>query len=329
MPNPTYDVAVIGGGPAGLSAALNAASEGLSTALLCAVKGGQAGTSSLIENYMGFPDGISGPDLTDRASDQCEKFGVHVTPCTVEAMARTAERTFILVTKNGELVRARCVIIASGAQYNKLASDTGVSDFEGHGVHYACTAQVIAGRKLGPVAVVGGGNSAGQAAVFLADHAEHVHVIIRRDGLRETMSDYLIRRIESHPNITLHRRTIIAHAEGGEELERLLLLATDTHVTERLAVTDLFVMIGAAPNSGFLMGLCPLDDHGFVITSEDKATDTPGLFAVGDVRSGSVKRVANAAGEGASCIPAVWGYLNPQPQPQEKAHEGQAANRAA
>jgi thioredoxin reductase (NADPH) len=316
MPD-TYDVAVIGGGPAGLSAALNAASEGLSTAMLCAEKGGQAGTSSLIENYMGFPKGVSGPDLTHLAAAQCDKFGVDTIQCTVEALARS-QTGYILVTKKGTIVRARAVIIASGARYNKLAPETNVQDFEGHGVHYACTAQTIHGRKLGSVAVVGGGNSAGQAAVFLADRAKHVHLIVRRDSLTETMSHYLIERIEAHPNITIHRRTVIAHAEGGEALERLLLLGLDTHVTERLPVSDLFVMIGAKPNSEFLMGLCPLDAHGFVITDEDKSTDTPGLYAVGDVRSGSVKRVANAVGEGASCVPAVWKHLNPQPQPQEE-----------
>jgi thioredoxin reductase (NADPH) len=268
---------------------------------------------------MGFPAGISGPDLTDLAAQQCEKFGVDIHSCTVEALARNAEGHYVLVTKAGEIVRARSAIVASGAQYNKLGPDTGVADFEGVGVHYACTANTVAGRKLGEVAVVGGGNSAGQAAVFLAERAPHVHVIIRRDDLKATMSDYLIRRIEAHPNITIHRNTVIAHAEGGDALERLLLLDRGTHVTERLAVTDLFVMIGARPNTAFLAGACPLDDHGFVLTKGDKSTDTPGLFAVGDVRSGSVKRVANAAGEGASCVPAVWSYLNPQPQ--EKEHE--------
>jgi thioredoxin reductase (NADPH) len=314
-----YDVAVIGGGPAGLSAALNAASEGLSTILLSAERGGQAGTSSLIENYMGFPEGISGPDLTDRAFDQALKFGVEHLSCTVEAMGRSNEGLFILATKAGSVIRARTVIAATGARYNTLPEETGVAAFDGNGVHHACTADVVASRDCREVVVVGGGNSAGQAAIFMADHCEHVHLVIRREDLRDTMSDYLIKRIEEHPNITLHSRTVIRRADGDGKLTAVTLQNLETLVMERIAVTDLFVMIGAKPHSQFLNGLAELDDKGFIKAGADKTTSTPGLFAVGDIRAGSVKRVANAAGEGASCIPAVWAYLNPEPS-AEKEH---------
>lgn len=315
-----YDVAVIGGGPAGLSAAMNAASEGLDTVLLCAVRGGQAGTSSLIENYMGFPDGISGPALTDLAFAQAEKFGCSTKACSVEGLGRSNEGVFLLATASDEVIRARTVIAATGAQYNRLPEDTGVDEFtDGGGVHYACTADTIKGRVCKETVVVGGGNSAGQAAVFMADHCDHVHLVVRKDGLKETMSDYLIQRIEAHPNITLHTRTVLQRAEGDDKLSHVVLRDLDSGVRERITVTDLFVMIGAKPHSQFLGGLASLDKDGFVVTGPGKETSTPGLFAVGDIRSGSVKRVANAAGEGASCIPTVWQRLHPQPQ--EEANE--------
>jgi thioredoxin reductase (NADPH) len=322
-----YDVAVIGGGPAGLSAAMNAASEGLSVILLAAELGGQAGTSSLIENYLGFPEGISGPELTRRALEQAEKFGCSHKGCTVEAMGRSNEGIFVMATKGGDIIRARAVIAATGARYNRLPDETGVNEFEGHGVHHACTADTVAHRDCREVVVVGGGNSAGQAAVFMADRCEHVHLVVRRDSLRETMSDYLIQRVTDHPNITIHTRTIVFRAEGDEELTHVLLQNLETHVIERIAVTDLFVMIGAQPHSHFLNGLAELDDKGFIKAGADKATSTPGLFAVGDIRSGSVKRVANATGEGASCIPAVWAFLNPQPQEDHRDKEGLRADR--
>jgi thioredoxin reductase (NADPH) len=313
--NAPYDVAVIGGGPAGLSAALNAAAEGLSTILLCAHRGGQAGTSSLIENYMGFPQGISGPDLTDLAFAQAEKFGCVTQACSVDAVGRNNDGLFVIATENGEVIRARSVIAATGARYNKLDPDTGAGDFEdGEGVHYSCTLDTIRGRDCEVVAVIGGGNSAGQSVVFMAEHCEHVHLLVRRDNLAETMSDYLIQRIEALPNVTVHYRTILHEVDGGDKLERIVVRNLDSGVMERIKVTDLFVMIGAQPHSQFLNGLAELDPKGFIKTDAFKQTSTPGLFAVGDIRAGSVKRVANAAGEGASCVPAVWNFLNPQPQ---------------
>lgn len=307
-----YDVAVIGGGPAGLSAAMNAASEGLRTVLMCDVKGGQAGTSSLIENYLGFPTGISGPELTDLAFKQAKKFGCNFKNCTVEAMGRSNQGIYVLATKGGEIVRAKAVIAATGARYNRLSPDTGAQDFEGDGVHYACTANVISKRDCREVVVVGGGNSAGQAATFMADRCEHVHLVVRRKDPAETMSAYLLERVENSPNITLHTRTVVHEASGTDgKLESVTLRNRDTNVRERLAVTDLFIMIGAHPHSQFLNGLAQLDDKGFVVADPGtKEASTPGLYAVGDIRSGSVKRVANAAGEGASCIPSVWNFVN-------------------
>lgn len=310
--NDIYDVAVIGGGPAGLSAAMNAASEGLKTTLLCSVRGGQAGTSSLIENYLGFPNGISGPELTDLAFEQAKKFGCDFKNCTVEAMGRSNQGVFVLATKGGDIIRAKSVIAATGARYNRLSPDTGAQDFEGDGVHYACTADVIAKRACREVVVVGGGNSAGQAAVFMADHCDHVHLVVRRKDPAETMSAYLLDRIENNPNITIHTRTVVHEADGADgKLAQVTLRNLDTNVRERIAVTDLFIMIGARPHSQFLSGLAELDDKGFVVADPGtKEASTPGLYAVGDIRSGSVKRVANAAGEGASCIPSVWNFVN-------------------
>lgn len=317
-----YDVAVIGGGPAGLSAAMNAASEGLRVVLLAAEPGGQAGTSSLIENYLGFPDGISGPDLTARAMQQAAKFGCDHRACTVEATGQNNDGLFILATTGGDVIRARSLIAATGARYNKLPDATDVERFEGKGVHHACTAGTIADRDCDETVVIGGGNSAGQAAIFMAGHCERVHLVVRRDSLRETMSDYLIQRIEADPRITVHTRTVLQKAEGTDQLTHVVLRNLDSGVVERMAVTDLFVMIGARPYSQFLKGLCELDSKGFVKAGLDKATSTPGVFAVGDIRAGSVKRVANAAGEGASCVPAVWQFLNPEPQENEHVTQG-------
>lgn len=305
-----YDVAVIGGGPSGLSAALNAASEGLTTALLTATLGGQAGTSSLIENYPGFPSGVSGPALTERVRKQAEKFGTTITTCSVESIGRNAEGNFVIATKGNAVIRARSVIVATGAAYNRLPKSANIEPFEGKGVHYACTANTVRNRPCGHVVVVGGGNSAGQAAMFLSDRCEHVHLVVRRDNLRETMSDYLVRRVEAHPNITVHYKTEILRANGESQIESVLLQRKPGGEAWLQPITDLFVMIGAKPNSAFLAGLCDLDDHGFVKTDGEKQTNIPGLYAVGDVRAGSIKRVATAVGEGATCVPHVWGHLN-------------------
>jgi len=306
-----YDVAIIGGGPAGLSATLNAASEGLSTVMLCAVEGGQAGTSSLIENYLGFPSGISGPNLTDRAKKQALKFGADIKACSVEALSRNAEGNFVIATHGNEVIRARAVVVATGAAYNRLPKSANVEPFEDR-VHYACNARTMRGRECGTALVVGGGNSAGQAAMFLADRCGAVTLVARR-ALKETMSAYLLERLEAHPNVTICTDCEVRRLNGGPDgtLETAMIQNNVTGEAWLETVSDVFVMIGARPNATFLQDVCELDRHGFVKTDGEKRTSTPGLFAVGDVRSGSVKRVSNAVGEGATCVPHVWAYLNP------------------
>lgn len=306
-----YDVAIIGAGPSGLSAGLCSASEGLRTAILGEHLGGQAGTSSLIENYFGFPEGISGPALTERARRQAEKFGADIIPCSVESVTRDDAGTFHIKTASGSITLARSVIVASGAQYNRLAEDTGYASYEGKGVHYACTAQEVSSCKCDEVVVVGGGNSAGQAAMFLSGHAKHVHILIRRDSLRQTMSDYLIRRIKVAHNITVHPFTEVTKVAGKHRVERVTWRNTVTGAADVHHISDVFVMIGAKPHTQFLDGLCALDKTGFVVTDPLKQTDVPGLYAVGDCRSGSVKRVASAVGEGSTSVPNVWSYLHP------------------
>ena len=305
-----YDVAIIGGGPAGLSAAVGAGAEGLNTVVLCERLGGQAGQSSRIENYLGFPDGISGPALAARAEKQARKFGVEFIDAGCLSVERDAQ-FFRLKAANGSIIEARSVIVATGARWRRLDPATGVERFEnGGGVHFTATHEDVRERcDCEEVVVVGAGNSAGQAAMFLSGKAKHVHLIIRGDGLRRSMSGYLIKRIVAAPNITCHLETEVTEFHGGDRLEAVTL--TDG---KRLAVTDAFVMIGATPNAGFLGDLCEFDERGFINTEQGFQTCTPGVFAVGDARSGSVKRVANAAGEGASCIPEVWQHIFPNQQ---------------
>jgi thioredoxin reductase (NADPH) len=291
-----HDVAVIGGGPAGLSAALNAGAEGLETCLIAEVLGGQAGTSSRIENYAGFHDGISGPALTSRMERQCRKFGVHVVKCCVTSIEKHGE-CYHLTLSSGTVIRSRSIIIATGATYQQLPGLTG------NGVHYACThATVRRDCQCDEVAVVGGGNSAGQAAMFLSTKARLVHLIVRRDNLRDTMSHYLLSRILATPNIFVHYESEIIGSTATDD--RVCTITTNKGTT--LDVSDVYVMIGSKPNTAFLKGIVALDEKGFVVTP----TGQPGVFAVGDCRAGSVKRVANAAGEGAAIVPTVWSYLN-------------------
>jgi thioredoxin reductase (NADPH) len=306
-----YDVAIIGGGPAGLAAAINAASEGLSTVVLCDQPGGQAGTSSLIENLMGFPTGISGPDLTAHAKLQAEKFGAVFEDCVCAELEEVGG-VYRLTTKTGKRVLARSVICATGARYRKLADRTGASAFEGRGVHYSATPEEVTRHcRCKEVVVVGGANSAGQAAMYLSEHAERVHLVVRKPSILDTMSSYLMERIYDCPNITLHFSTEVYEISGGEWVERVVLAKGDELVG--LDVSDVYVMIGAEPNVPFLSGVCEVDPQGFVKTDDFFQTKQPGLFAVGDIRSGSVKRVANAVGEGSSVIKWVWRFLFPPP----------------
>jgi thioredoxin reductase (NADPH) len=311
------DVAVVGAGPSGLAAAVYAASEGLHTVVLEAeAPGGQAGTSSRIENYLGFPTGVSGQALADRAQVQAQKFGARiVVPRRVVAL-RVDDRPYALELDDGATVAARTVVLATGARYRRLDGVDGFDRFEGSGIHYAATA-IEAGLVEGETAVVvGAGNSAGQAAVFLSRTAAHVHVLVRGESVGASMSDYLVSRLEAAPErITLHCTTEIAALHGDRHLEQVTWTNRRTGESWTGPVAGIFLMLGAAPNTEWLDGAVALDDRGFVLTgapaggdgaeSEVLATSRPGIFAVGDVRAASVKRVASAVGEGSIVISSV------------------------
>ena len=314
-----HDVVVVGAGPAGLSAATYAASEGLCVLVVESLAyGGQAGSSSKIENYLGFPTGISGQALAGRAFVQAQKFGANVIVAADAARLRCDARPYALDLADGRSVRARSVIIATGAQYREPQLEN-LRRFTGVGVYYAAThleAKLCRGHEI---AIVGGGNSAGQAAVFLAGTCRHVHVLVRAAGLAESMSDYLIRRIETSPNITLHARTQLSALEGDGMLQRIVWRSPEG--TQARDIAHVFLMTGAEPNTRWLKDCICLDDKGFVrtgpqLTPQDLSsaqwplqrpphlleTCIPGVFAVGDVRSGNVKRIASAVGEGAICV---------------------------
>lgn len=298
-----YDVCIIGAGPAGLSAAVGAAAEGLDVIVLAQKLGGQAGTSSNIENYLGFPNGISGPALIDRACRQAHKFGALIVTVCVTGVVRTDD-CFSIFTDRGSVIRAKSIIIASGAHYNRLPVTT---PFENKGVHYACTqSSVRRNCKCDEVMVVGGGNSAGQASMYLSTKAKRVHLVVRKPHLAETMSSYLYERIMACADIEVHYNTQIDRvtAKSGQIAEVAL------NNGKVLPVTDVYVMIGASPNTKYIAETVKVDDHGFIETDDLFSTDVPGIYAVGDVRAGSIKRVANGAGEGAAVIQRVWKYLN-------------------
>jgi thioredoxin reductase (NADPH) len=323
------DLAVVGAGPSGLAAAVYGASEGLDVLVIESnVPGGQAGSSSRIENYLGFPTGISGLDLTTRAYSQALKFGAQVVVAKGATRLTCDGERYTLDIDEGTRITARSVIIATGAHYRKPPVD-GLGTFEGAGVYYAATpmeAQLCVGDD---VAVVGGGNSAGQAAVFLASTARHVHMLVRGPGLGETMSRYLSRRIEDNPAISLRTLTQIVGLEGDGRLERLRWRDERTGVVETHPIGHLFVMAGAVPNTSWMDGCVILDEKGFVKTGADLSleelarakwplarapylleTSRPGIFAVGDVRSGNVKRVASAVGEGSIAVAFVHQVLH-------------------
>ena len=317
-PARVYDVAVVGAGPSGLASAVYAASEGLATIVVEGMApGGQAGTSSKIENYLGFPTGISGQALAGRAQVQAQKFGARLAISRHVKGIDCAERPYRLLD-DGQWVRASAVVVATGARYRKL-SVPDYERFEGQGIHYAATAMesnLCGGEE---VIVVGGGNSAGQAAVYLSRVAAHVHILVRAGGLAATMSDYLVQRIEQSPRITLHTRSEITRLEGDQRLRHITWTNRDTNERHTRPVGNVFVMIGAEPNTEWLDNCLDLDTKGFVETGRvivggmvsQYATNRPGVFAVGDVRSGSVKRVASGVGEGSVVIQAVHHFLNP------------------
>ena len=321
------DLIIIGTGPSGLAAAVYGASEGLDVLMLeTSSPGGQAGSSSRIENYLGFPTGISGQELASRAYLQAQKFGAHM---LVARAARLScdSKPYVVELENGTRISTRTILIATGAQYRKLPLEN-LSRFEGAGVYYGATfveAQLCGGEE---VIVVGGGNSAGQAAVFLAQTAKRVYMLVRSNSLAASMSRYLIRRIESSPTITLRVQTEIVAVEGKDHLESVSWRNSQTGQTEKHEISHLFIMTGADPNTHWLDGCVTLDDKGFIKTGPDLSADNlsaagwpltrqpylletsmPGVFAVGDVRGGSIKRVASAVGEGSTGISFVHKVL--------------------
>ena len=327
-PDAMRDLLVVGAGPGGLAAAVYGASEGLDVLVLeTDAPGGQAGTSSKIENYLGFPTGIPGQELAARAFAQAQKFGAEI------AVARSAasfacdhKAGFEVGLSNGTIVRSRAIIIASGVKYRRLTLPN-LAQFEGAGVYYSAAKLEGELCRGDDVAVVGGANSAGQAAVFLSGRARHVHVLIRGAGLSDTMSRYLIRRIEESPNITLHPYTEVVGLEGDDRLRAVQWRGRDGKI-ERHEIAHLFSMTGAEPNTAWLKGCVALDAKGFIRTGNDLGqedltksgwtlprspflleTNRPRVFAVGDVRSGSVKRVASAVGEGSICVQLVFRAL--------------------
>jgi thioredoxin reductase (NADPH) len=327
LPDRCFDLVVVGGGPAGLAASVYGASEGLRTlGLEKFAVGGQAGSSSRIENYLGFPTGISGGDLTRRAMIQAEKFGAALTaPCEAVSLREEAGH-LILGLSDGTELAARAVIVASGARYRRLPVDR-LDEFEGTSVYYAATEMERRECGAAPVIVVGGGNSAGQAAMFLSDTCASVTIVIRAADLGKSMSRYLTDRIERHPRITVRTEAQITKLVGDQDLQAVEI--TDTAGTTEVPCTGLFSFIGADPSSDWISGCAALDSRGFVLTdralgpedlderwaAQDRLplpfeTSHPGLFAVGDVRAGSTKRVAGAVGEGSACVGAVHQYLS-------------------
>ena len=339
-----FDVAIVGGGPAGIAAAVYAGAEGLSGIVIeNEVIGGQAGSSSRIENYMGFPTGISGGDLAWRGEIQAMRLGTRfVMPRQVVGVTREedggpghanggldeepnptldseggekARTRYRLHLDDGEDVCARAVVIATGVQYRRLPVE-GLERFEGAGIYYAATDIEARFCRGSEIAVVGGGNSAGQAAMFLSRSAKHTHVLIRKDNLTDTMSAYLSSRLEADPTITIHPYTEITALYGKDVLEGIEVRDTRTDERRDMPITSVFTMIGAAPNTKWLQGVVELNEKGFVLTGSDVgasspyATSEPGIFAVGDVRLGSVKRVASGVGEGSVVISHVWAHVN-------------------
>jgi thioredoxin reductase (NADPH) len=319
------DVAIVGAGPAGLAAAVYAASEGLDAAVIEGeFPGGQAGSSSKIENYLGFPTGVSGLELTRRSVVQAEKFGAQMLVGQQVVGINCDRRPYQLTLENGDILQTRSIIIAAGAQYNK-PNVANLRQFEGNGVYYAATfmeSQLCGGDD---VIVIGGGNSAGQAAVFMAETADKVYMLVRGKALSDTMSRYLTQRIFEHPRIELHLQAELQSLEGDSHLERVTWLDRSSGEKSTRDIRHVFVMAGASPHSDWLRDCVALDQQGFVLTGRDLdpvlsgaprkwplsrppemlETSLPAVFAVGDIRSGNVKRVASAVGEGAISIHLV------------------------
>jgi thioredoxin reductase (NADPH) len=319
------DLVVVGAGPAGLATAVYAASEGLTTVTLDAVAtGGQAGTSSRIENYLGFPSGISGAELAERATFQAEKFGAQMSVPAQATALEPRDGHYAITIADGPTVSGRTVVVATGARYCRLPVP-GLERFEGTSVFYAATLIEAQMCRDDPIAVVGGGNSAGQATLFLARHAGRVRLLIRGDDLGKSMSRYLADRIARNPAVEVMLHTEVREARGGDSLEALVVEDTDTGERRIVPARALFVFIGAEPHTNWLGDDVALDQRGFVLTgaqaSDDRPprlleTSLPGVLAVGDVRSGSIKRVASAVGEGAMAVRFVHEYLATYEDPE-------------
>jgi thioredoxin reductase (NADPH) len=328
-PTAIHDVIICGAGPSGLAAAVYGASEGLDALVIeSRAPGGQAASSSKIENYMGFPTGISGQALTARGLAQAEKFGAKLLVARGAIRLHCEETPMRIELSGGESVRARAIVVATGAEYRKLEV-AGLAKFEGVGIYYAATYIEAQRCTSDEVIIVGGGNSAGQAATFLARESRHVHILIRGPDLASSMSRYLIRRIEETPNITLRRKTQIVALDGNEHLEKVTWRDEATGEETTHPIRHVFTMAGASPNTGWLEGCVSMDPNGFVRTGPDLTpeilkeakwplarrpylfeTSQPRVFAVGDVRANSVKRVASAVGEGSVSIQLVHKALS-------------------
>jgi len=313
------DVAIVGAGPAGLAAAVYAASEGLRTIVIeREVVGGQAGSSVLIRNYLGFPRGISGAELTQRAYQQAWLFGAKfVFAREVARLSRRGDDRVVSLSDGREII-ARTVLVATGARYRRLAAANAES-FVGAGVYYTAPMSnpgLMAGRD---VVVAGGGNSAGQAALHLSSHARRIVLVVRGDALERNMSDYLVQAIRRAENVEVHLRSEVVDVRGSERLESLTIRDQSRGVQEEVPADVLLVMIGVLPHTEWLAGAVERDDRGFILTGDDVTaagprprrleTSLPGVFAAGDVRRGSVKRVASAVGEGAIAVQLIHEYL--------------------
>lgn len=324
-----YDLAIVGGGPAGLAAAVYGASEGLHTVMVeCEAPGGQAGMSSRIENYLGFPTGLSGGDLARRAVVQAKRFGVEILSPQEAVSVRTEGSYRIIKLADGNEISCHALLIATGVQWRRLDAP-GTDKLQGAGVYYGGGTTEALTCKGETVYVVGGANSAGQAAMNFAKYAERVMILVRGDGLSATMSQYLIDQIQRTANIQVWTHASVVEVHGDTHLEEVSVLCSDTNKVERVPATSMFIFIGAQPRTDWLAGLVERDDRGFILTGPDLIrdgehprgwsferdpflleTNVPGIFAVGDVRHGSVKRVASGVGEGSVAVQFIHQYLS-------------------